>query len=79
MTRPYEHKKEIPLAVLWGVNGYVKVIQSCSTLCDPMNCTVRGILKARMLEWVAVFSSRGSSQPRDKARFSNISGGFYTI
>ena len=41
----------------------VKVTQSCPTLCDPMDYTVHGILQARILEWVAVPSSRGSSQP----------------
>ena len=34
-----------------------------STLCDPMNYTVHGILQARILEWVAVPFSRGSFQP----------------
>ena len=38
--------------------GKVKVIQSCPTLCDPMDSTVHGILQARMLEWVA-FPSPG--------------------
>ena len=42
----------------------VKVAQSCLTLCDPMDCTVHGILQARILEWVAIPFSRGSSQPR---------------
>ena len=42
----------------------VKVIQSCLTLCDPMDC-IHGILQARILEWVAFHFSRGSSQPRD--------------
>ena len=32
----------------------MKVIQSCLTLCDPMDYTVHGILHARILEWVAV-------------------------
>ena len=32
----------------------VKVAQSFPTLCDPMDCTVQGILQARILEWVAV-------------------------
>ena len=32
----------------------MKVIQSCLTLCDPMDYTVRGILQARTLEWVTV-------------------------
>ena len=35
------------------------------TLCDPLDYTVHGILQARILEWVAVAFSRGSSQPRD--------------
>ena len=44
--------------------------QSCPTLCDPMDysppgSSVHGILQARILEWVAISSSRGSSQPRD--------------
>ena len=43
-----------------------KSLQSCLTLCDPMNhsppsSSVHGILQARILEWVAMFSSRGSS------------------
>ena len=36
-----------------------------STLCNPTDYTVHGILQARILEWVAVPFSRGSSQPRD--------------
>ena len=46
----------------WKVK--VKVTQSCLTLCNPMYYTVHGILQARILEWVAVPFSRGSSQPR---------------
>jgi len=46
------------------------VAQSCSTLCNLMDCgppgsSVRGILQARILEWVAMPSSRGASQHRD--------------
>ena len=44
----------------------VKVAQSCLTFCDPMDYTVHGILQARILEWVAIPFSRGSSQPRDR-------------
>ena len=45
--------------------------QSCPTLCDPMDSSppgssVHGILQARILEWVAISFSRGSSQPRDR-------------
>ena len=41
----------------------MKVAQSCPTLGDPMDYTVHGILQVRILEWVAVPFSRGSSQP----------------
>ena len=46
------------------------VVQSCPTLCDPLDCSppdssVHGILQARILEWVAISSSRRSSRPRD--------------
>ena len=43
----------------------VKVCQSCPALCDPVDCTVHGILQARILEWGAFPFSRVSSQPRD--------------
>ena len=56
----------------------VKVTQSCSTLCDPTDYTVRGILQARILEWVAIPFSRGSSQPRDRTRVALNVGGFFT-
>ena len=39
----------------------VQVTQSYPTLCDPMDYTVHGILQARILDWVAVSFSRGSS------------------
>ena len=56
----------------------VKVAQSCPALCDPMDDTVRGILQDRILEWVAVPFSRGSSQPRDQTQVSRTAGGFFT-
>ena len=43
-----------------------------------MGYAVRGILQARMLEWVAFPFSRGSSQPRDQTQVSHIAGGFFT-
>ena len=51
--------------------------QSCPSLCDPMNCSLpgssaRGVFQARILEWVAISSSRGSSQPRDRTCISCI-------
>ena len=57
---------------------WVKVAQSCPTLCDPMDYTVHGILQARILEWVAFLFSRGSSQPRDRTQVSHTAGGFFT-
>ena len=42
--------------------------QLCPTLCDPMDCTVHGILRARILEWVAFPSSRASSPPGDQTQ-----------
>ena len=56
----------------------VKVPQPCPTLCDPMDYTVHEILQARILRWVAVLFSRGSSQPRDQTQDSCIAGGFFT-
>ena len=53
----------------------VKVAQLCPTLCDPMDYTVHGILQARILEWVVIPFSRGSSQPRDQTQVSHIAGG----
>ena len=49
----------------------------------PMDCSlpdfsVHGILQARILEWVAVSFSRGSSQPGDRTQVSRIAGGFFT-
>ena len=38
-----------------------------------------GILQARILEWVTMPSSRGSSQPRDPTHVSCIAGGFFTV
>ena len=47
-------------------------------LCDSIDCTVHGILQARILEWVAFPFFRGSSQPRDQTQVSHIAGGFFT-
>ena len=57
--------------------------QSCPTLCNPLDhspsgCSVHGIFQARILEWVATSSSRGSSQPRDCTCISCVSCIFFT-
>ena len=56
-----------------------EVTQLCPTLCDPVDCSLPGssihrILQARILEWVSISFSRGSSQPRDRTRVSRIGG-----
>ena len=71
-----------PLGMIdhWHISAYLmllfgwfcacaKSLQSCPTLCDPMDCSppcspVHGILQARIVEWVAMPSSRGYSPPR---------------
>ena len=62
----------------------VLVAQSCLILCNPMNCSlpgssVHGILQARILQWVIVLFSRGSSWPKNRTQVSRIAGGFFTI
>ena len=56
----------------------VRVAQSCPTLCDPLDYTLHGLLQARILDWVAFFFSRESSQPRDWTQVSLITGRFFT-
>ena len=83
-----EQNKEIPSEfvfpwVLWlflcvCVHARVcQVTSVCPTLCDRLDCSppgssARGILQARILEWVAMPFSRGSSQPRDWTHVSCI-------
>ena len=62
----------------------VLVTQLCPTLCDALNCSppgssVHGILQARILEWVAIPFSRGSSWPRDQTWVPCTAGRFFTI
>ena len=62
----------------------VLVTQSCLTLCDPVDYSppgsfVHGILLARVLEWVAIPFSRGSSWPSNRSWVSCITGRFFTI
>ena len=64
-----------------GVNEVI-VAQSFPTLWDPMDCSppgfsVHGILHTRILEWVAIHFSRGSSQPRDWIQVTCIAGSFF--
>ena len=61
-----------------------KSLQSCPTLCDPADCSPpgffdHGLLQARILEWIAMPSCRGSSWPRDWTWVSWTAGRFFTI
>ena len=61
-----------------------EVTQLCPTLCDHVDCTppgssVHGILQARILEWVVISFSRGSSWPRDRTRVSRIAGRHFNL
>ena len=61
-----------------------EVSQSCPTLCDPMDCSppsssIHGILQARILEWIAISFSKGSSQPRDRTHVSRIVDRHFTV
>ena len=62
----------------------VLVTRSCPTLCNPMNCSspdssVHGILQVRILEWVAIPLSKGSSRTKDWTQVSHIADRFFTI
>ena len=58
-----------------GIQVCAKSLQLCPTLCDAVDCSppvssTHGILQARILEWVAMPSSRGSPRPRDQTHAS---------
>ena len=66
-------------AVPQGLLILGEVARLCPTLCDPVDCSlpgfsVLGILQARILEWVTISFSRGSSRPRDGTQVSRIGG-----
>ena len=74
-----------PASLIYTQSEWVsEVTQSYPTLCDPMDCSLPGssvheIFQAWVLEWVAISSSRGSSQPRDRTQASHIVGRRFTI
>ena len=58
--------------------------QSCPTLCNPMDCSlpgssIHGIFQAKILKWVAISFSRGSSQPRDWTWVSCTAGRLHLL
>ena len=67
-----------------GILRLCLVAQSCPTLCNPIDCSppgssVHGDSPGKILEWVKMPVSRGSSQSRDQTQISHIAGGFFTI
>ena len=79
---------EEPLVVLESRTEFYEcawlVAQLYPALCNPMDCSppgssVHGILQARILEWVAISFSRGSSWPWDRTQVSCIAGEFFTV
>ena len=61
-----------------------EVARLCPTLCDPMDCSLPGssvhrIFQARVLDWVAIAFSRGSSPPRDRTQVSPFVGRCFTV
>jgi len=79
MSLPLEVQAKFTLSVLRCL--------VCPTLCDPIDCSppgssVHGNLLARILEWVAISYSRGSSQPKDRTHSlasSALAGGFFIL
>ena len=61
-----------------------EVAQSCPILFDPMDCSlprssIHGNFQARVLEWVTISFSKGSSQPRNQTQVSRIVGRHFTV
>ena len=68
----------------YRIHMYVLIAQLCPTFCDPMDCSPPGsfiheISQTRILEWVAIPFSRGSSWLRDQTQVSFIAGRFFII
>ena len=82
-----QEEEEAQISRNWNPFSKVKwneVAQSCPALCDPMDCSllgssVHGIFQTRVLEWVAISFSRGSSRPRDWTRVSHIVDKRFTV
>ena len=85
MTQPPDKEAARGRKHMLGSAGFLmhaclcaKSLQLCLTVCNPMDwsspgSSVHGILQVRILEWVAMPSSRGSSRPRDQTHVSYVS------
>ena len=78
------HQASLSITNSQKVKSESEVAQLCLTLCNPVDCSppgssVHGILQERILEWVAISFSRGSSQPRDQTQVSRIAGRCFNL
>ena len=76
-------KQEVCLKWAWQYRHVCVHAQLCPTLCDimddsPPGSSVHSIRQARILEWVAIPFSRGSSWPRDRTWVSHNAGRFFS-
>ena len=89
-TKSLAYEKDVWVCNIWASYFYVNLttecsaqpLQSCPTLCDPMDwsppgSSVHGILQERLLEWAAIPFSRRSSPPSVWTRLSYIAGRFF--
>ena len=89
-SKPIWYSSHIGLLRLQLLNIYIKtctymlVAQSCTTLCDPIDCSlpgsfVHGILQVRILELAVISFSRDYSRPRDQTQVSFTEGRFFIL
>ena len=76
-TGKVKYTRKMKGCEVWHTGVCAKSLQPCPTLCDPMDCSlavssVQGTLQARILKWVTIPSSRGSSQPREQTHVSYV-------
>ena len=85
ITQPFSPQSTVKLLLKTATTTTItKSLQLCPTLCDPIDCKParllrHGIFQARILEWFATPSSRGSSQLRDWTQGSYTAGKFFTV
>ena len=76
ITRPFRYDlNQVPYD--YTEMKWSELAQLCLTLCDPVDppgSSIHGIHQARVLEWVAISFSRGSSRPRNRTQVSHIAG-----
>ena len=83
MIKGSMQEEDITIVNTYAPNIESEVAQSRPALCDPMEysppgSSVYGIFQARVLEWIAISFSRGSSQPTEQTQIFHIAGGFFT-